>query len=622
MKSNLFIRSTDWHLPSPSSTPTSATYTRIPCETPKGTAHQSQFYDVFRTPASKEGAFETPLQRQVDANDVPSDFSSSVGATSLSLFNCLSDFNVQTSNHLINPQTSGFVSTDATGNTSPVRPSGNLITPGSTAINLANIQTPPPTRDSNYHNDQASFRHVNFSTPSRIPSNGQSLLSNTTFPSHQMQASVFSYPDLQISPDTGPTINSQLTTMPMDARTISSWKPAFGDDDANTTFQADFGTNSLAHDLDQARLNWRTSNDRPSEAFMLTQDPSGGLFVPNKLEKLAHDNSQHKPAEPELTDGASDMHTANVDPALVFGYTASYISPSKNTLPLTHNSFIGEVNHINGQQANKSTGESLKNGQPESGADHASLEPYISFACSFKGSGLRRSNTDSAVRRRPLTLDSRLTTTLSREPRRRASPLKTNSNGILGSIPEFTRPRSRASVILTVDEHGNAKTETRLTSDRSVDSQCRQKYSDLWDETESDSDSEMYNFGQSFLQHPSIRSKRNASNSRSTNSHAETLGLLTSITSNVGQNPASRGRQRLNRTVSYASRRYSTPCFNKYSGEMPSKHNTEESPCEEKASSAQAALKQKKESRKRRSGSLFCYRTCFYRFNKYINMTC
>lgn len=115
----------------------------------------------------------------------------------------------------------------------------------------------------------------------------------------------------------------------------------------------------------------------------------------------------------------------------------------------------------------------------------------------------------------------------------------------------------------------------------------------------------MPNVGQSFPQVSSSRSKRNASNSRSTNSHAETLGLLTSSTSNAGQNPGSRGRQRLNRTVSYASRRFSTPCFNKYFGEMPSKHNTEESPSEDKVSSAQAALKQKKESRKRRSGSSF-----------------
>lgn len=476
MISNLFIRSADWHLPSPSSTPTSATYTRIPCETPKGTAPQSQFYDVFRTPASKEAAFETPMGHQIGAKDVSSDFASSVGATSFSLFNCLSGFNVPNSNHLLNQQTSGFVSTDATRNTSPVRPSGSLITPGSTAIDLANIQTPPPTRDSNYHNDQASSRHINFCTPSRIGPNGQSLLPNTTFPSNQTQASVFSYPDLQISPDTGPFMNSQFTTMPIDAQTISSWKPAFVENDANTTFQADFGSNGLAHDLDQARLNWQTSNTQPLEAFMSIQDPSAGLFAPNNHEKLAQDNNQYKPTESELTKGASDMPTANVDPALVFGFNASYVSPSKNTLPPTDNTHNGEVDQTNGQPANTQFEGSLKNGQPTNGVDYMPLEPYLNLTSGFNGSGLRRSNTDSAVRRRPLTVDSRLSAAWSREPRRRASPLKTNSNGVLGSIPEITRSGSRASVILTVDEHGNARTETRLTSDRSVDSQYRQVF--------------------------------------------------------------------------------------------------------------------------------------------------
>ena len=537
------------------------------------------------------------------AKDVLPEFSSSVGATSLSLYHCLSDFDVQNSNHLINPQTSSFASTDINRNTSPVRPSGTLITPGSNAVNLANIQTPPPTRDSNYHNDQVTSRHFNFSTPSTIPSNSQSLLLNTSFPTHQTQTSVFSYPDLQISPDTGPVINPQFTTMPVDAQTMSSWRPAIRDDGANISFQADFESNNFVHGLNQVQANWQTSDAQPFEALMSAQDPSAGFLAPNDLRQLSQDNNQCKSTGLGVADGTSDMPAASVDPALVFGYTTPYISPSKNTSLPTHDSFNGKMDHVNGQQVNKPTEESLKNGQLDYRTDNMQLEPYLSLANSFNGSGLRRSNTDSAVRRRPLSVDSRLSNVLNREPRRRASPLKANCNGILGSIPEITRPRSRASVILTVDEHGNARTETRLTSDRPADSQYKQKYSDLWDETESDSDSEMLNAGQSFSQPSSTRTKRNTSNSRSTNSHAETLGLLTS--SNNGQPPASRGRQRLNRTVSHASRRYSTPCFNKYFGEITNKHNSEELPCEEKANPAQIVLKQKTESRKRRSGSSF-----------------
>ena len=600
------FRSTDWHLPSPSSTPTSATYTRFPYETPKSAAPQSQFYDVFRTPISREGAFETPMGNQSGEKDVPHEYSSFVGASSLSLNNCLSNFQMPIPSYAFNPQPSDFAAANAANSTTPIHPPGLPDIPGSTAADLANIQTPPPTRDSNNHKASVSTGNSTFCTPSTVP-NGQPLLSNTVFPSQQSEAPVFSYSGMQFSPDTAPVLSSQFAAMPIDAQANSSGRPAF-DDDASTIYQANFGINNFTHSFDQNSFSWQTSNAPTLDSFISTEVPLEGLFVHNSLDQLSQQNNDCKPAESERTDEASSVPTTIINPALVFnGAASSYISPSKNTAQSRGDSIDHNSNQKTGLEVNRQLEESFPNRKAEALIDDKSRESYLDFANSFKGTGLRRSNTDSAVKRRSLAFDSRLATTLSREPNRRASPLKANGNGALGSIPEIARPHSRASVVLTVDEHGNARTETRLTSDRSVDSQHRQKYSDLWNGTESDSDPEMHTASQSSLQTSSARPKRDSSKSRSADSHAETLGLLTSSTSNMGSSSTSRVRQRLNRTASDASRRYSIPCLNNYSREASNKYVTEGSASAEKASSAQAALKQKKESRKRRSGALYVF---------------
>ena len=388
----------------------------------------------------------------------------------------------------------------------------------------------------------------------------------------------------------------------MDTQVNTSGRSAF-DNDASSILQANFGMTNFNHDFGQSDFNWQTSHAPPLDNFMSTQDPLEGFFAQSLNQASQHHNGS-KAADSEQVDENSGIPTSIVDPALVFnGATSSYTSPSKGSLKSHNDSFIDGSNQTNGLGANGKLEDTNVNKQTESRSIDMSRENYSSFANNFKGSNLRRSNTDGAVKRRSLALDSRLASTLSREPDRRASPLKTNGNGALGSIPEISRPRSRASVVLTVDEHGNARTETRLTSDRSVDSQYGQKYSGLWDDTESDSEPEVHSSSQSFLRASSSRPRRNSSKSRATNSHAETLGVLTSSTSNNGLSAACRARQRLNRTISDASRRYSTPSSNKCSREAPSVNRTEGLASAEKANSAQAALKQSKDkdSRKRRS---------------------
>lgn len=77
---------------------------------------------------------------------------------------------------------------------------------------------------------------------------------------------------------------------------------------------------------------------------------------------------------------------------------------------------------------------------------------------------------------------------------RRSSPLKRVARGSLSSIAETSRPQVRTSVVLTIDANGTARTETRVIeespSQSNKDSQSiKEKYPNLWDDSDSDSDS-------------------------------------------------------------------------------------------------------------------------------------
>ncbi|CAD0082150.1 unnamed protein product [Aureobasidium vineae] len=77
---------------------------------------------------------------------------------------------------------------------------------------------------------------------------------------------------------------------------------------------------------------------------------------------------------------------------------------------------------------------------------------------------------------------------------RRSSPLKRIARGPLSSIAETSRPQVRTSVVLTIDANGTARTETRVIeespSQTKKDSQSiKEKYPNLWDDSDSESDS-------------------------------------------------------------------------------------------------------------------------------------
>lgn len=108
--------------------------------------------------------------------------------------------------------------------------------------------------------------------------------------------------------------------------------------------------------------------------------------------------------------------------------------------------------------------------------------------------GLRRSNTTGAASRSS-SRDSLTRSNSGANLSRRASPLKSfirNSVNPLSSIAETTKnlPRSRTSVVLTIDPDGRARAETR-SIDQSPTKSLKARYPTLYDGSDSESDSDV-----------------------------------------------------------------------------------------------------------------------------------
>ena len=592
----------DWHLPSPSSTPTSTTYTRLPFETPQFTNTQSQFNDVFRTPLSRDGPFETPLPHQIDAREAPPGFSSFVGASSFSLNNCLS--NLDNSNSMRPPSAQAFPFSDANNNTSTTsaQTSNPPTETSSAAVDLTQIQTPPPTRGSSHHRYTSLDGQKLHDTSTAILSNAPSTPFNAANSTQPTQASTLAFHDLQFSPDMAPLINTQFISTPIGIQTGPSWREFPDSSTANIDHSRGVPEPNFGDNINGNNSGWLAFDvNAGSGSFENCQSHKLNMLSQDNLNQWPESSGNNKSNEQNYSTNSTSLLAADVNPALVYsGTNSSNISPVESTPQPQREEAMGNDVALKSRQR---TGPFLRNtsfaAQPQPNIFDAPLDLSTNNSVSFSATSLRRCNTDSAVRKRS-SLDPKMSTALSREPVRRPSPMKVNGHGGLGSIPEISRPRSRASVVLTVDEHGNARTETRLAPDRSVDSQNRKRYTDLWDDTESDSDTEMKLVEHAVDHATSSRMKRDLTRRRSINCHSDTLGILTSKSANAGPNLHTRIRQRLKTNIADPSRRGSNPGLNNSSADSPNK--ADQAALQDNYNSAQAALIHGKENRKRRSG--------------------
>ncbi|OAG04042.1 uncharacterized protein CC84DRAFT_884389 [Paraphaeosphaeria sporulosa] len=486
--------SSDWHLPSPTSTPKSVGPDPT-LKTPRTESFpQSHFLDAWSTP--RVNGQQTPAQTPTFAISTPIERPST--SQSLKVRTPEDpDFHV---NHFavtnlplppVDPSRRLSSSPDpqSVHNTAAILREHISTRPRPLSMDTSQMQTPPPTRDATSRRLQYSAGNV--STPATVIAHapGQAHPGDGWF-----NETPLAYPSLQFSPD----MVQFSSTGPMSA-------PA----------------------LPQSRLFWDQSNE-PAQMDIdmpFAEDPFGP--TPHKIEGNMSWHTFHTPANNQVNPQAfqalqglqsspgprSSFTTSNggdvscsrpssfvstsggVDPSMLFSFSSPGPASSFNmSMPMPNKP--AENRQPYETQLRESMRE--KEAARKAKGQHSRTSTNSSNA-SFEGRPtLQRSNTDSGFRRsRPSSMESRSSNSaVAYNIPRRSSPLKRSSGGSLMAIPEVRRPRTR----LIIDETGRARTETVPADDEDEDRQeppknpldLRAQYPDLWnDDDDSDSEEEV-----------------------------------------------------------------------------------------------------------------------------------
>ncbi|KAF2874174.1 hypothetical protein BDV95DRAFT_324795 [Massariosphaeria phaeospora] len=512
--------STDWHLPSPSSTPKSVTFPDSTLKTPTAEAvSQSHFLDAWSTP--RVNGQQTPAQTPSFTLSTPihrpsSSYSQKVPTPEDPEFHV----NHFAPNNLPLPPVEPGRRLSSSPGPFAVRSSGGNLRehPPSqsrpVSMDTSHMQTPPPTRDATSRRSLQQSARNEFATPatviSRTPGHVQTsdgLFNQTPFGFPSLQFS----PDLIQFPSTGP-----MSAPPLPHSRLFWDQPNDGAHmDVDMPIASDpFGLTPLKF---EANTNWQTFHTPASqfnpEAFQTLHGMSSQGPMTSFATSTAGDYSTSRPSSFVAT-------SAGVNPNMLFSFS--------NPGP-TH-SFSDPVPQISDSNDNRQPYETQvrdarreRERTKQTKSQHSRTSTSSSTK-SFDHSkpGLQRSNTDSGFRKsRPSSMESRSSGSASGfNIPRRSSPLKHQSGGSLLSIPEVRRPRTR----LVIDETGRARTET-VPAEELVDSSkeprrnsqkdLRSQYPGLYSDDDSDSEPEepvMLSRNTSFNIPPQRRASKHARN--------------------------------------------------------------------------------------------------------------
>ncbi|KAF2843643.1 hypothetical protein M501DRAFT_1012985 [Patellaria atrata CBS 101060] len=486
----------DWHIPSPSSTPTSATFSQTSTRTPKCEPAPTYFLDAFGTPRAQVH----PTLTQASAFNQASPFTPKriTKRPSTSRLNdpefhvnYLSPHNgeplppVEPAHRLSSSETAAGLQESSTL-PGPAKTPRKLLP---NTMEGTQMQTPPPTRHSSERGkDQSQSRSLATPTttiPGRIttPTSAGFFTENNVFNQTPLQIS-----SLQFSPDVSRLMDNGPATAPAYSQSRFSW-------DTNTTTPfLDVEMSNTTHDdpFVATNQNSQTSsewlNDTTTGSFSSSRHQAGdGLDNEDTYWLSSPTTSQGVSAPSRPT---SFMSTSSgVDPSMLFSFSdnvdTSIISPGKIQRPESK-----EV-HMNRQPYEHQTRESLREKEMARKArQHHSRSSTNSSSSSMVNirPGPQRSNTDAGISKRHSMTDS-LSISQSLgfgHIPRRSSPLKRASRASLTSIPETSSFRSRTRLV--VDESGHARTETIPPPIDNPRAHSRQ--SGLWDEDGNDTDSD------------------------------------------------------------------------------------------------------------------------------------
>ena len=354
-------------------------------------------------------------------------------------------------------------------------PQGQFMTspgfaPSPSAMNTSfgsiQVQTPPPTRGTSAKKVQQG-QQIAFGTPSTIASR------RFTTPQHVLpsngpapfaQQSPMQFPQLQFSPDINQFVNLGAASAPVMPQSRMLWEQNGHRQPVPQTALDDPFAPNMGHPNPWSPMPGQQSSHVQQVSF---DTPAMDSFP---LQAFQPRPASAAPAQPATT---------GVNPSLL------YSSPIKPTpRPTSRQS-----------KARPSTVQGNANAQTSHGPAHSRTDTVSSGStvASRIDAPLQRSNTVGASRPKSAHFSSAASESFSRSNSvhhipRTASPVKRQGRQPLGSISEG-RPRQRTSVILTIDENGRARTETRRVEDSPTRS-MRERYPALFDSDSSDDESD------------------------------------------------------------------------------------------------------------------------------------
>ncbi|RMZ09367.1 hypothetical protein D0860_04268 [Hortaea werneckii] len=460
----------DWTFPSPTATPTTAAFGNNVFQTPKNSTFPSHFRDAFSTPQIP--GYTTPQQQHQPASMTPGHRPQSSSETLRSNFYA----NVHAGHPPVQhtpqyktgpPAFSPVQQQQGIHFSPPMQPGMHYPS------EFTQTQTPPPTRDTSAKKPQHT--EIAFGTPSTIASR-RFTTPQQPANSHDSvaQQAPLHFPQLQLSPELYNFANLGPASAPVMPQSQLFWDqmghaPATFPE--QVPFEDPFAPNAMSSGFLQQ------APPPPSCQPAVFQTPGMATFpvqAPQRpatavpTSNFANTQAQQAPAT-----------TTSLDPSLIYSSPMRPIVRSSSRQNKTRQPAPAE--------AVASATKRKDSGFARQAPQALDAEP------AFAGPGLRRNNTVGPARPKSSNSSSSASENMSRSSSfghapRMSSPLKRMGRAPLGSISE-KKPKQRPSVVLTVDENGNARTETRQ-SQGSPTKSIEERYPGLFDSDTSDDESD------------------------------------------------------------------------------------------------------------------------------------
>ncbi|OJD34533.1 uncharacterized protein BKCO1_2200079 [Diplodia corticola] len=503
------FRAPDWRLPSPSSTPKSATFPDASLQTPRTDSLPSHFLEAWSTPRAnvQQTPSQTPLFPRTRDRDRPlSSYSHKSQDPEDPEFH-INHYSPNPNLPLPPVEPSRRLASSPTPLKSGRPPNANttssIPTQDSTANNMdpSQMQTPPPTRDASSSRKRGQDgQPLSFNTPSAMYSRRDSA---PTIPGDHMRdgrygqdSGVPMFANMQFTPEMTRFGHAGPSTAPGPSRAGVFFNPSSSGGMLhldNLPAQEDpFG---FAVEDNQNMFQWPsftpTNTSRVDSASMAVEDDSWAS-TPSLLTTTSADLQNITGNGTATLDDPFIPTTSGVDPSMLFSFSGSasdlgntWVSPQrpqKAPIPDKRQPYEHQAREYERQ---KEVSRKLSGHHSRTSAASSS----VSTTASSKP-GLQRSSTHAGFVRKPAPPSEGPFGNSGNAvpPVRKTSPLKRANQSALPAISEHVLPRPKTRLI--VDGSGRARTETVRDGDddtKHVDHRAR--YSGLWDD-DSDSDSD------------------------------------------------------------------------------------------------------------------------------------